>query len=65
MAIHYYDEDTIEVGKPIGGKVGLIIPYKAVEIPKRPGETPKEIAKPVSEVIPMPIKKEFVQTSLF
>jgi hypothetical protein len=21
MAIHYYDEDTIEVGKPIGGKV--------------------------------------------
>jgi hypothetical protein len=69
MAIHYYDEDAIEVGKPIGGKVVVnhsLPKSKTVEIPKRPGETPKkEIAKPVSKVIPMPIKREFVQTSLF
>jgi hypothetical protein len=35
---------------------------KTVEIPKDQEKHQKEIAKPVS-VIPMPIKREFIQTS--
>jgi hypothetical protein len=53
MAIHYYDEDTIEVGKPIGGKVVLIILLKSKTTKTRRNTKKK------SQVIgiPMPIKE--------
>jgi hypothetical protein len=52
---YYYDEDTIE-GKPISGKV--VVNHSYHQTQKTNGKP-----KPIAKVIPMPIKREFVQTS--
>jgi len=73
MAKHYYDEDNIEVGKPIDCKVVI---NHSVELTPEEIQEAKENAKTQivnSEVNrmrvvkkPTPVKKtEFVQTSLF
>lgn len=42
MAIHYYDEETVEVGKPLSAKVVINRPLAA---PQRANDTSKSTAK--------------------
>ena len=59
MAVHYYDEDSIEIGKPIDMKVVVNHSSSPKEIKQ---EVPKEeIRKP----IPKKSKKEELTLSLF
>jgi len=43
MAIHYYDEETVEIGKPLTAKVVVNRPLVAPQ--QRTNETPKSTAK--------------------
>jgi hypothetical protein len=57
MAIHYYDEDTIEVGKPIGGKV--VVNHSCQKQNRDTQKTRRNTKKrKATGIIPMPIKKE-------
>lgn len=65
MAVHYYDEDDIKVGKPISGTV--VVNHSATNKPKEKVENvekPKEQDKPAkqSKVVKMDTSK---QVSLF
>lgn len=60
MAVHYYDEDKIEVGKPINAKV---IVNHSVPADKPIKQEPKPAAAP--KVKPEPKKPQFVTGSLF
>jgi hypothetical protein len=42
MAIHYYDEETVEIGKPISAKV---IVNRSIAAPARTNDTPKSTTK--------------------
>lgn len=52
MAIHYYDEETVEIGKPISAKV---VVNHTIAAAHRTGENPKSTAK----------NGNVIQTSLF
>lgn len=65
MAVHYYDEDDIKVGKPISGTV--VVNHSATNKPKEKFdivENPKEVTKPTKQpkVVKMDTSK---QVSLF
>ena len=65
MAVHYYDEDDIKVGKPISGTV--VVNHSATNKPKEKVEKvekPKETTKPIKQpkVVKMDTTK---QVSLF
>lgn len=60
MAVHYYDEDKIEVGKPINAKV---IVNHSVPADKPIKQEPKPAAAP--KVKPEPKKPQLVTGSLF
>jgi len=52
MAIHYYDEETVEIGKPITAKV---VVNRSIAAPARTNDTSKSTNKNV----------DVIQTSLF
>lgn len=65
MAVHYYDEDDIKVGKPISGTV--VVNHSVTNKPKEKVdivENPKEVTKPTKQqkVVKMDTSK---QVSLF
>ncbi|WCM42432.1 PcfK-like family protein [Flavobacterium sp. CBA20B-1] len=62
MAVHYYDEDDIAIGKPLNGTV--VVNHTATNKSKVNIEKPKKVAKPTKKqkVVEMDTSK---QVSLF
>lgn len=59
MAIHYYDEDTIKVGKPVSGKV--VVNHS---LPPDPKKEAKPMTKPKPKAVKKP-KELIYQSTLF
>lgn len=62
MAVHYYDEDKIDVGKMLSGNVKVVVNH-SVPAEKPIKQEPKPAAAPKSK--PEPKMPQFVTGSLF
>ncbi len=64
MAVHYYDEDKIEIGEPISGKVVVnhSLPADKKEVVK---PQPQKVEIKKSAPATKSVKKQVAQISLF